>query len=416
MLALRGTTIMLAALRSSPGNLVCLRSAPSLLVNRRKSHSQLLVTRAAVLRAVSFSPFSSDSSQDRRRNENDVGDIEDSEDYFGDFAVSAESSSTVARGTVYFVSTPLGNLDDITVRALKVLQAVDVIAAEDTRRTGRLLQLLGISTARSSAKTAGVAAGLGGSSEEVAGTGRGPILMSHHEHNTRSRVPQLVSRAQAGQSIAVVSDAGTPGIADPGLELARGCAAAGVPVVPVPGPCAAVAALSVAGFPCAEFVFFGFLPKRGSPLTKKVAEMCAEKRTFIFYEAPHRVASTVALLCAQPALANREVLFARELTKLHEELFRGSLQDASAWLAAKPGGKPKGEFTVVLSAPPAASIEEQALEAESSLVEAAREVAGLVAAETLSMSMAVKEVARSRGVSKKALYSLALRDDLPDEK
>ena len=148
-------------------------------------------------------------------------------------------------------------------------------------------------------------------------------LLSHHEHNWRTRVPDLISRAQAGQSIAVVSDAGTPGIADPGMQLAAACTAADVPVLPVPGACAAVTALSVTGFECSEFVFMGFLPRRGAALRAKLAELAAEPRTLIFYEAPHRITQTFRELVGlgeAAVVGNRSCLVAREITKLHEEL------------------------------------------------------------------------------------------------
>lgn len=272
---------------------------------------------------------------------------------------------------------------------------MDVIAAEDTRRTGKLLQLLDIETARANAR-------MGGS-----GAGR-PSLVSHHEHNTRRRVPDLVARCRAGASVAVVSDAGTPGIADPGMQLAQACAEAGVRVVPVPGPCAAVAALSVAGFPCAEFVFFGFLPRKGAALQRKAEELAAEPRTCVFYEAPHRALQTASVLAgASAAHATRQVLVARELTKLHEELFRGTLAQWAAHLEARP---PRGEFTVVLAALEPKGAVELAEEAEESLDAAARDVASMVASGAQPLSSAVKEVAKASGVSKKELYKRALED------
>ena len=217
MLKFHGTTLVLATLRSSALSLIWRSSHVSSLLPiftmRRRGHHQFgqhqQLPPSPCGSLFSSSP-SSESFTERALPSNDIDDFDDDDiDWdlgMGEHTPSADASSAVARGTVYFVSTPLGNLDDITVRALKVLRAVDVIAAEDTRRTGRLLQLLGIETAKASTKPGG--SGLGG-----------PILLSHHEHNTKARVPDLVRRAQGGQAIAVVSDAGTPGIADPGLEV-----------------------------------------------------------------------------------------------------------------------------------------------------------------------------------------------------
>ena len=300
--------------------------------------------------------------------------------------------NAIVPGTVYFVATPLGNLGDMTLRALDVLRGVDLIAAEDTRTTGLLLQALGLGKKRQ---------------------------VSHHQHNAAGRVPDLVRRARDEQlSIAVVSDAGTPGVSDPGSELAAACWAAGVPLVPVPGACAAVAAVSVAGFPSTEFVFYGFLPAKGGKARRaKVAEVAAQDKPSVLYEAPHRVLRTLAELVeaarevdGEEVGARREVLCARELTKLHEELFRGTLSEAVARFEARP---PRGEFTLVVAGRggvgvgmlAGASVEERE-EAAKGLLRGL--MAGGAEGGSLSASEAAKKVAKDVGLSKGEVYKLAL--------
>ncbi|CAB1104795.1 unnamed protein product [Ectocarpus sp. CCAP 1310/34] len=353
-------------------------------------------------------------------------------------------------GVVYFVSTPIGNLEDITLRAMNILRTAEVIAAEDTRTTGSLLKLLGVE--------------------------REGRLVSHHDHNTKRRVPEIVQAARGGKSVAVVSDAGTPGISDPGMELAAACAAEGLRVVPVPGACAAVAAVSVAGFPSHEFVFFGFVSgKRGSAVRRrKLAEIAQEPRTCIMYESPHRIADTLGALlkasCPPPsealdsrsgtdsggsregnetpvsseawlAAGCRPVVLARELTKLHEDIFRGTLAEAvaryggSGGVPSREGERrdgdcetsdgasgmggggggyggdgvvrgPRGEFTVVLG-PRAAAVgageggEARALEAlEARLTE--------LTAGGMSTSSAVKMASKDLNLKKSDVYRVAL--------
>jgi len=208
--------------------------------------------------------------------------------------------SPIEGGTCYYVSTPIGNLEDITVRALRTLKEADYVASEDTRVTATLLRALDVGSKK---------------------------ILPHHDFNLEESVPKLLSLLTDGKSVAVVSDAGTPGISDPGLALAAACAAKGVPVVSVPGPCAAVAAVSVAGVSAGEFVFAGFLARSGKARREKVAELCNEPRAVVMYEAPHRVVNTLADLCAG-GCAERGVAVARELTKLHEEWHRGSVRDA----------------------------------------------------------------------------------------
>jgi len=355
--------------------------------------------------------------QDAAKDEEDEGDDyggadrgrRDLDDYYAGAVgrspvVAVPPPSTlpqrVAPGTVYFVATPLGNLEDVTLRAMRVLREADVVAAEDTRRAGKLLQLLGIETAAASARQRGSGRG-------------GPVLLSHHEHNAKQRVPDLVRRAQAGQVVAVVSDAGTPGIADPGALLAAACATAGVPVEPVPGPCALVAALSVSGFPCAEFIFLGFLPRRGAALERKVAAMAADPRPAIFYEAPHRITFTLAALLAS-GQGSRRVLVARELTKLHEEAFRGTVAEAVAWLDSKP---PRGEFTVVLAGQGSGGGNDNSGGSDTTsdagsgsgrLAAALVHARALVASKGVPLSGAVRSAAKEHGLRKADLYRLAV--------
>lgn len=222
----------------------------------------------------------------------------------------------VQAGTLYVVATPIGNLEDITMRALAVLKGVDFVASEDKRRTGRLLKHFGISTPQ----------------------------LSHHEHNWRAAAPEIVERLQSGQSAAVVSDAGTPGIADPGTELVRACVTGGVKVEPIPGACAAVAAVSAAGLAGDGFAFLGFLPAKGAARRAALHAALASQTQAVLYEAPHRLAATLRELAAEDP--GRELLVARELSKLHQELIHAPAADAAARFAESP---PKGEFTIVIA-------------------------------------------------------------------
>jgi 16S rRNA (cytidine1402-2'-O)-methyltransferase len=216
-------------------------------------------------------------------------------------------------GTLYVVATPIGNLEDVTLRALRILREVSVIAAEDTRRTARILQHYSISTRTTSL----------------------------HEHNERSKAPALIARLTAGESVALVSDAGTPVVSDPGSALVAAAHAAGVRVEPVPGPSAVITALSVCGFPEQEFTFLGFPPSRSKARKAWLLRIAREPRTLVFYEAPHRIRS-----CLQDmldAFGDRDLLIARELTKTHETLV---VRPISAHLAHPL--EERGEFTLVL--------------------------------------------------------------------
>jgi 16S rRNA (cytidine1402-2'-O)-methyltransferase len=218
-------------------------------------------------------------------------------------------------GTLYLVATPIGNLEDISLRALQVLRSAVLIAAEDTRQTHKLLQRYEIDT---------------------------PSI-SYHEHNKLSRVSRILE-ALSGGDVALVSDAGTPGLNDPGFELVREVLAAGYSVSAVPGASAPVMALVISGLPTDAFVYLGYLPKKSSERRQKLNEVALLPYTLIFLETPHRLQD--ALLDLEAGLGNRQIAVARELTKLHEEVFRGTLQQAQAHFTQN---EPRGEFTLVIS-------------------------------------------------------------------
>lgn len=219
-------------------------------------------------------------------------------------------------GTLYLVATPIGNLADVTHRALQILRDVDLIACEDTRHTRKLLQHYGIDK---------------------------PTI-SYHEHNEQQRAAELIERLQKGNSIAVVSDAGTPAISDPGFRLVRTAIENNVTIVPVPGPSALIAAVVAAGLPTDEFFFGGFLPARSGARRARLSELRAVPGTLIFYEAPHRLAAS--LKDAREILGEREAVVARELTKLHEEIRRGRLSELSEHYAIVE--EPRGEIVLLI--------------------------------------------------------------------
>jgi 16S rRNA (cytidine1402-2'-O)-methyltransferase len=217
-------------------------------------------------------------------------------------------------GTLYVVATPIGNLEDVTLRALRVLRQVTVIAAEDTRRTARLLQHYSISTPTTSL----------------------------HEHNERQKAASLIDRLKAGDSVALVSDAGTPVISDPGSHLVAAAHAAGIRVEPVPGPAAAIAALSASGFEASEVLFVGFPPNRSTDRKKWLGRLTDEARVLVMYEAPHRIEATLRDML--DSWGDRTVAIGRELTKSHEELVVRPISDYLATL-----GTPRGEYTLVVA-------------------------------------------------------------------
>jgi 16S rRNA (cytidine1402-2'-O)-methyltransferase len=224
----------------------------------------------------------------------------------------------IAAGTLYIVATPIGNLADISARAREILAGVTLVAAEDTRHTGRLLAGLGI---------------------------RRPLL-SVHEHNERERIPALLDRLRAGEAVALVTDAGTPLVSDPGFQLVRAAVDAGIDVCAVPGPCAAVAALSVAGLATDRFAFEGFLPTRATARRQRLARLATDPRTLVFYEAPQRVAQALGDMAVAFG-AERRAAVARELTKLHEAVYHGTLGNLAA-RAASDRDMSRGELVCVV--------------------------------------------------------------------
>jgi 16S rRNA (cytidine1402-2'-O)-methyltransferase len=274
----------------------------------------------------------------------------------------------VEPGTLYLVATPIGNLDDITLRSLKILQAVDWIAAEDTRHSGQLLKHFGIDT-RS---------------------------IGYHAHNIAQRTPIVVEKLKAGAAIAAISDAGTPGISDPGVELVQACIAAGIPVVPVPGPTAAIAAVVASGLPTNRFVFEGFLPTARQARSAILQALIAEPRTILLYEAPHRLVRTLGDL-VEVLGPERSITLAREITKRYEEFWRGSL---AAALEHYSQHSPRGEFTLAIAGAPATAKPLTEEELRHSLQD--------MMAQGLSRSQASREVAKLVGGDRRALYQLAL--------
>jgi 16S rRNA (cytidine1402-2'-O)-methyltransferase len=227
----------------------------------------------------------------------------------------------VERGTLYLVATPIGNLDDFSPRGQRVLAGVDRIAAEDTRHTGRLLARFAIERP----------------------------LVSYHDHNKDRRTPELIERLLAGEAIAIVSDAGSPGISDPAFTLVRAAVAAGVPIVPVPGPSSALCALEVSGLPTDRFAFEGFLPRKSGRRRTRIEELRDDPRTLIFFESPHRLRATLEAL--REGLGDPPASVSRELTMKFEETRRGPLGELIAWAEART---PRGEFDVVVGGAPRA--------------------------------------------------------------
>lgn len=271
-------------------------------------------------------------------------------------------------GTLYLVATPIGNLEDITLRALGVLKSVDLIACEDTRHTRKLLSHYKISK---------------------------PTI-SYHEHNERERAPELVRKLEAGTDIALVSDAGTPLVSDPGFRLVREAIERRIRVVPIPGPSAFVAALAASGLPSDEFTFAGFLPPRRSARRARLSALAGTKTTLIFYEAPHRIRET--LDDAREILGDRPSALARELTKLYEEFLRGSLSEIASSL--EPGDV-RGEMVLIVGPPLDDNLSKPV---RSSILE---EIEQVMRDEGLDHKSALKRVARSRGLSRSEAYRLA---------
>ena len=284
---------------------------------------------------------------------------------------SIESGSFVSNpGRLYVVATPIGNLEDMTPRAIRVLSQVDLVAAEDTRHSGKLLKHFGID-----AKTEAL-----------------------HEHNERSQVPRLIEILQSGKSIAFITDAGTPLVSDPGFHLVRSARQAGISVIPVPGACAAIAALSAAGLPSDRFVFEGFPPAKSAARRVVFEKLCTESRTLIFYESPHRILESLRDM-TEIFGPDREAALARELTKQFETVRDGTLTELSAWVERDPHQQ-LGEFVILIHGVPRAEREAVDTEAERILK---------ILLEELPASHATALAARITGLKKNRLYEYALR-------
>lgn len=283
-------------------------------------------------------------------------------------SAGATRDGSGAGGVLVLVATPIGNLGDLSPRAVDALQEADVIACEDTRKTGRLLAHAGITDKR---------------------------LLAVHDHNEASQARSILTLLDRGRNVAVVTDAGTPGISDPGGRLVAAVASAGGEVTVVPGPSALVAALVVSGLSTARFVFEGFLPRKGGERSERLAALAGEQRTIIVYEAPHRLAATLADLVDRCGPL-RQVAVIRELTKLHEEVWRGTLAGALDRARAAP---PRGEHVLVMAGAPLVVPDEAEVEAALQ----ARLGSGQTAKE------AVAEVAGELKVPKRRVYDAALR-------
>lgn len=273
-------------------------------------------------------------------------------------------------GVLYVVATPIGNLQDWSPRAVETLKAVSVVAAEDTRHSGRLLQHYDINTR----------------------------LLALHDHNESARTETLVAQLQAGESIALISDAGTPLISDPGYRLVAAVQAAGLRVVPVPGACAAIAALSAAGIPSDRFIFEGFLPAKAAARRERLGALAGETRTLIFYEAPHRIAECLDDMAAVIG-PDRRIVLAREITKTFETIRQLPLQAMSDWVRGDPDQQ-RGEIVLVLEGAPDVTGEADWREADRILA---------ILMEELPLKQAAALAANITGLKKNALYERALQ-------
>lgn len=285
--------------------------------------------------------------------------------------VSQFEKNAVEGGVLYLVATPIGNLADISERALKVLSEVDFVAAEDTRNTGLMLSRFDISKP----------------------------MISYFEHNKRERGEIIVDRIEAGESCALVTDAGTPAISDPGEDIVRLCHERGVKVTSIPGCCAAVTALTLSGLPTGRFTFEGFLSTSKSERRERLSELASEQRTMIFYEAPHKLRNTLDDLLSHFG-GDREISLCREITKLNEEVCRTTIAEAVEIYREK---EPRGEYVLVISGAKKTEIKpdypDDPLEHVNQLIEGG-----------MSKMEAVKAVAKARGIPKNEIYNLVNRD------
>jgi len=284
-------------------------------------------------------------------------------------SLTDDTGSNAGPGTLYVVATPIGNRDDITLRALSVLKNADLIAAEDTRHTGKLLSL-----------------------HDIKG-----CLISYHEYNERVKTPGLVDRLKNGSSVALVSNAGTPVVSDPGYRLIKEAIAAGINIVPVPGVSAAIAALSVSGLATDSFIFIGFCPKKKEKRLDLLKDLKKEKRTIIFYESPRRILRLVEEIIS--VTGERHSVLSREITKVHEEFIRGTLSEILTVLKERP--EIKGECTLIVS-----GCEEKENSSQETVT---KELKENICSNKKPLSVIAKETAKKFGLSRKAVYEEALR-------
>jgi 16S rRNA (cytidine1402-2'-O)-methyltransferase len=286
--------------------------------------------------------------------------------------VNTEKSGS---GKLFIVGTPLGNLEDISLRALRVLKEADLIAAEDTRVTRKLLSHYAIPTP----------------------------LIAFHQHSSTNRLQQIIGELKGGKNIALVTDAGMPGISDPGEELAAACIAAGIALEPIPGPSALITALAVSGLPTKEFIFVGFLSRQKGERKNQLQELSTQPRTLIFYEAPHRLTATLKAMLE--VLGDRRAVVGRELTKKFEEVLRGRTEEIIAHFAANA---PRGEFTLVVAGAEVRKEDPSSQEITDEILAGAR----ALITKGSSVKEAAREIAGARGVSRRLLYN-ALQKNVP---
>lgn len=279
-------------------------------------------------------------------------------------------------GCLYLVATPIGNLEDITLRALRILKEADFIACEDTRQTLKLLSHFQICKP----------------------------LESYHEHNEMVRAPELVLRMENGAHVALVSDAGTPVISDPGHRLVSLCLRHNIAVVPVPGPSAIVAALAACGLPSDEFTFVGFLPARPTERRRRLQALASEPRSLVFYEAPHRLRATLG--DAFDAFGDRQAAIARELTKVHEEFVRGTLSELTRSFEER---EPRGEITLIIAS--ATEETELRLRGDTNTQGVVGRVLEIEKTQQLARKAALKQAARELGISKREAYKRLLTEE-----
>lgn len=286
---------------------------------------------------------------------------------------TGRSSGNRPSGCLYLVSTPIGNLEDITVRALRILGEVDLIACEDTRETSKLLNHYSI---------------------------RKPVI-SYHDHNEVARSAEIIQRLEEGAQVALVSDAGTPVISDPGYRLVALCLQHHIRVIPIPGPSAALAALAASGLPAHEFLFVGFLPSRQGERRKALKQFANETRTLVLYESPHRLADTLA--DALDRMGRRPAVIARELTKLHEEFIHGDLAELAVRIRQQPV---KGEITILIGPPQPGDAAPAALP----LTSLEERLDQIIREKAVDRKAALKLAARERGLTKREAYKQLLTE------